>query len=43
MLTKIGIFANFDPKLKFFENYNRYQDFIFLDQNQDFQKNLPRT
>ena len=30
MLRKIGIFENFGPKLKLFENYDRHQDFNFF-------------
>ena len=40
MLTNIEIFENFGSKLKFVENYNRYQDFIFFHQNRDFSKIL---
>ena len=42
MLTNIAIFHKFGPKLTFFENCNRYQDFIFsfFYQNRDFPKNL---
>ena len=43
MLTKIEVFEYFGPKLKFLENYNRYQDFNFFYQNRDVPKNIPRT
>ena len=36
MLSKIGIFENFGPKLKFFENYN-----IFFTKDEIFKKIYP--
>ena len=40
MLTNIEIFENFGSKLKFVENYNRYQDFIFFTKIEIFPKIL---